>query len=38
MFDIECKGGNAVVISTKNTTAIIDPKLSLAGLKDLKVK
>lgn len=38
MFDIECKGGNAVIISTKNTTAVFDPKLSLAGLKDVKVK
>lgn len=38
MFDIEYKGGNSVVISTKKTTAVIDPKLSLVGLKDLKVK
>ena len=38
MFDIEYKGGNGVVISTKKTTAVIDPKLSLIGLKDLKVK
>ncbi|MGO3702223.1 MAG: MBL fold metallo-hydrolase [Candidatus Saccharimonadales bacterium] len=38
MFDIECKGANAVIISTKNETVVLDPKLSVAGLKDLKVK
>ena len=38
MFDIEYKGGNSVVISTKKTVAIIDPKLSLVGLKDLAAK
>ncbi|HMI09371.1 MAG TPA: MBL fold metallo-hydrolase [Candidatus Saccharimonadales bacterium] len=38
MFDIEYKGGNGVVIATKKTTALIDPKLSLVGLKDLSVK
>ena len=36
MFDIEYKGANGVVIATKKTTAIIDPKLSFVGLKDLK--
>ena len=38
MFDIEYKGANSVVISTKKTTIVIDPKLSLVGLKDLVVK
>jgi L-ascorbate metabolism protein UlaG (beta-lactamase superfamily) len=38
MFDIEYKGGNGVVITTKKTTALIDPKLSVVGLKDLAVK
>lgn len=38
MFDIECKGANAVVLSTKNETLVFDPKLSLVGLNDLKVK
>jgi L-ascorbate metabolism protein UlaG (beta-lactamase superfamily) len=38
MFDIEYKGGNGVIIATKKTTALIDPKLSLVGLKDLAVK
>lgn len=38
MFDIEYKGGNGVVIATKKTTAVIDPKLSVVGLKDLAIK
>ncbi|MDN5275330.1 MAG: hypothetical protein JWP06_1231 [Candidatus Saccharibacteria bacterium] len=38
MFEIEYKGGNGIVIATKKTTALIDPKLSLVGLKDLIVK
>jgi L-ascorbate metabolism protein UlaG (beta-lactamase superfamily) len=38
MFDIEYKGGNTVVIATKKSTAVFDPKLSLVGLKDLAVK
>ena len=38
MFDLEYKGGNALVISTKKSSLVIDPKLSLIGLKDLKVK
>ena len=38
MFDIEYKGGNGVVIATKKTNLVIDPKLSLVGLKDLSVK
>lgn len=38
MFDIEYKGGNAVVIATKKTQLVIDPKLSVVGLKDLSVK
>jgi L-ascorbate metabolism protein UlaG (beta-lactamase superfamily) len=38
MFDIEYKGGNGVIISTKKLDAVIDPKLSLVGLKDLSVK
>lgn len=37
MFDIEYKGGNGVVITTKKLTAYIDPKLSLLGLKDMSV-
>lgn len=38
MFDIEYKGGNCIVIVTKRSTAVIDPKLSVIGLKDLSVK
>lgn len=38
MFEIEYKGGNAVVLSTKNTTLVVDPKTSLVGLKDVATK
>src|SRR5690606_24796511 len=38
MFDIEYKGGNGVVISTKKSTLVVDPKVSTVGLKDLSVK
>ena len=38
MFDIEYKGGNCVVISTKESKIVVDPKLSKIGLKDLSVK
>lgn len=38
MFDIEYRGGNTVVISTKKAAAIIDPALSVVGLKNVSVK
>lgn len=38
MFDIEYKGGNCVVISSKKVNLMVDPKLSLIGLKDIKTK
>lgn len=38
MFDIEYKGGNTITISSKKATLIIDPKLSVVGLKDIKTK
>jgi len=38
MFDIEYKGGNGVIIATKKSTLVIDPKLSEVGLKDIAVK
>lgn len=38
MFEIEYKGANTVVITTKKATIVTDPKLSLAGLKDASVK
>lgn len=37
MFDIEYKGANAVVLTTKKTRVIFDPRLSLAGVKDVPV-
>lgn len=38
MFDIEYKGANSVIITSKKATIVTDPKLSLAGLKDLVIK
>jgi L-ascorbate metabolism protein UlaG (beta-lactamase superfamily) len=38
MFEIEYKGGNSLTMSSKKTTLVVDPKVSLVGLKDLKVK
>lgn len=38
MFDIEYLGGNSVVFSTKKSKLIMDPKLSLVGLKDVEPK
>lgn len=38
MFDIEYKGGNTVVISTKKAKLVTDPKLSIIGLKDINTK
>jgi hypothetical protein len=38
MFELEYKGGNGVVITTKKGTIVADPKLSLVGLKDASVK
>lgn len=38
MFEIEYKGGNGVVLSTKKASIVADPKLSLIGAKDLAVK
>ncbi|TAH33633.1 Zn-dependent hydrolase [Candidatus Saccharibacteria bacterium] len=37
-MDIEYKGGNCVVISTKQATIAVDPKLSSLGLKDMAAK
>jgi len=34
MFEIEYKGANCVVINTKKAKLVLDPKLSLVGLKD----
>lgn len=38
MFEIEYKGANCVVINTKKAKLVVDPKLSLVGLKDYPVK
>jgi len=38
MFEVEYKGANTVVISTKKGTIVSDPKLSLVGLKDANLK
>ncbi|NCU38000.1 Zn-dependent hydrolase [Candidatus Saccharibacteria bacterium] len=38
MFDIEYKGANAVIITSKKATMVIDPNTSLFGLKDVKMK
>jgi len=38
MFEIEYKGGNTVVIATKKSKLITDPKQSLIGLKDIDPK
>lgn len=38
MFEIEYKGANGIIVSSKKASIVIDPKLSVAGLKDLSVK
>ena len=38
MFEVEYKGANAVVLTTKKTRVVFDPKLSLFGCKDVSVK
>lgn len=38
MFDIEFKGANCVVINTKKSILVTDPKLSVVGLKDQTIK
>jgi L-ascorbate metabolism protein UlaG (beta-lactamase superfamily) len=36
MFEIEYKGGNALVVSTKGANLVFNPKLDHLGLKDLR--
>jgi len=38
MFDIEYKGGNTIIIATKKAKLVVDPKLSVVGLKDIDIK
>jgi L-ascorbate metabolism protein UlaG (beta-lactamase superfamily) len=37
-MDIEYKGANCVLLSTRNETVVVDPKLSLVGLRDVTIK
>ncbi len=37
-MDIEYKGANCIIITTKKSTVVIDPKLSSVGLKDFLPK
>lgn len=38
MFDISYNGANSVTIAGKSISIVTDPKLSIVGVKDLKVK
>ena len=38
MFEIEYKGANGLIVSSKKASIVVDPKLSLVGLKDIPVK
>ena len=38
MFELEYKGANCIVVSTKKANVVVDPKLSIVGLKDASVK
>lgn len=38
MFEIEYKGAGTVIVATKKSKLVTDPKLSLAGLKDIDPK
>ncbi len=38
MFDIEYKGGNGIVLASKKASIMVDPRLSVVGLKDIKTK
>lgn len=38
MFEIEYKGANCVIISTKKAKIVVDPKISSVGLKDVSTK
>lgn len=37
-MEIEYKGANCITISSKSVTVVTDPKLSLVGMKDVKIK
>lgn len=38
MFDIEYKGGNAIVLTSKKMQIVVDPNLSVVGQKNVSVK
>jgi len=38
MFEIEYKGANSVIISTKKAKIVVDPKISIVGCKDVSTK
>lgn len=38
MFEIEYKGANSFIITTKKAKLVFDPKLSIVGLKDVSTK
>lgn len=38
MFELEYKGANCVVITTKKAKIVVDPKLSIVGMKDVSTK
>ncbi len=38
MFEIEYKGANSLVISTKKSKIVVDPNLSIVGLKNVSTK
>ena len=38
MFEIEYKGANSVIISTKKAKLVVDPRLSIVGLNDISTK
>ncbi len=38
MFEVEYKGANCIIVSSKKASIVVDPKLSVVGLKDAQVK
>jgi L-ascorbate metabolism protein UlaG (beta-lactamase superfamily) len=38
MFEVEYKGGNSVVLTSKKSQLYVDPNVSVVGLKSIKVK
>jgi L-ascorbate metabolism protein UlaG (beta-lactamase superfamily) len=38
MFELEYKGANCVIITTKKAKIVVDPRLSIVGMKDVSTK